>query len=157
MGKIFCVEFQRVPLKFNTKYPTHTMMQILFKVKIWELTSVFETPSCTCNHLLFLLLLAPYEGRCGPQWASQGSDCKMIDLHNKRWLLCRMLARKGRNGTVNLTTRLLAEKTQLEDIWDYWEKKKHNYIKMHVSWQEFPKLASDWLANQKPGLKILVH
>ena len=25
MGKIFCVEFQRVPLKFHTKYHTHTL------------------------------------------------------------------------------------------------------------------------------------
>ena len=25
MGKIFCVEFQRVPLKFHTKYLTHTL------------------------------------------------------------------------------------------------------------------------------------
>ena len=32
MGKIFCVEFQRVPLKFHTKYLTHTWkMWILFK------------------------------------------------------------------------------------------------------------------------------
>ena len=25
MGKIFCVEFQRVPLKFRTKYRIHTL------------------------------------------------------------------------------------------------------------------------------------
>ena len=25
MGKIFCVEFQRFPLKFRTKYLTHTL------------------------------------------------------------------------------------------------------------------------------------
>ena len=25
MGKIFCVEFQRVPLKFHTKYLAHTL------------------------------------------------------------------------------------------------------------------------------------
>ena len=32
MSKVFCVKFQRVPLKFHTKYLTHTMkMQNLFK------------------------------------------------------------------------------------------------------------------------------
>ena len=28
MGKIFCVEFQRVPLKFHTKYLTHTLKDV---------------------------------------------------------------------------------------------------------------------------------
>ena len=51
MGKIFCVEFQRVPLKFHTKYLTHTLKDNIF-VKYWnfqssyskELISIFETP-----------------------------------------------------------------------------------------------------------------
>ena len=30
MGKIFCVEFQRVPLKFHTKYLTHTLNDVDF-------------------------------------------------------------------------------------------------------------------------------
>ena len=30
MGKIFCVEFQRVPLKFHTKYFTHTLKDVDF-------------------------------------------------------------------------------------------------------------------------------
>ena len=30
MGKIFCVEFQRVPLKFNTKYLSHTLKNVNF-------------------------------------------------------------------------------------------------------------------------------
>ena len=30
MGKIFCVEFQRVPLKFHTKYLTHTLKDMIF-------------------------------------------------------------------------------------------------------------------------------
>ena len=36
MGKIFCVEFQRVPLKFHTKYHTHTLKRcgFYFQVKI---------------------------------------------------------------------------------------------------------------------------
>ena len=35
MGKIFCVEFQRVPLKFHTKYLTHTLKDtFLWNVEI---------------------------------------------------------------------------------------------------------------------------
>ena len=30
MGKIFCVEFQRYPLKFHTKYLAHTLKDLLF-------------------------------------------------------------------------------------------------------------------------------
>ena len=30
MGKIFCVEFQRVPLKFHRKYLTHTLKDAIF-------------------------------------------------------------------------------------------------------------------------------
>ena len=30
VGKIFCVEFQRVPLKFHTKYLTHTLKNVDF-------------------------------------------------------------------------------------------------------------------------------
>ena len=30
MGKIFCVEFQRYPLKFYTKYLTHTLKDMIF-------------------------------------------------------------------------------------------------------------------------------
>ena len=30
MGEIFCVEFQRYPLKFHTKYLTHTLKDIIF-------------------------------------------------------------------------------------------------------------------------------
>ena len=54
MGKIFCVEFQRVPLKFHTKYLTHTLkdvssflkrpqglQSIRFSVKMLTLQSLF--------------------------------------------------------------------------------------------------------------------
>ena len=51
MVKIFCVEFQREPLKFHTKYLTHTMKDFIliqhwnFKSsQISKLISVFETP-----------------------------------------------------------------------------------------------------------------
>ena len=30
MGKIFCVEFQRYPLKFHSKYLTHTLKDVHF-------------------------------------------------------------------------------------------------------------------------------
>ena len=30
MGKMFCVEFQRIPLKFHTKYLTRTLKDIDF-------------------------------------------------------------------------------------------------------------------------------
>ena len=38
MGKIFCVEFQRVPLKFHTKYLTHTLKDIDF-IHRWRFKS----------------------------------------------------------------------------------------------------------------------
>ena len=36
MGKIFCVEFQRVPLKFHTKYLAHTLKYVWF-IQTWKL------------------------------------------------------------------------------------------------------------------------
>ena len=38
MSKIFCVEFQRVPLKFHTKYLTHTVKDIDF-IHRWRFKS----------------------------------------------------------------------------------------------------------------------
>ena len=38
MGKIFCVEFQRYPLKFHTKYLTHTLKDVDF-VHNWKFKS----------------------------------------------------------------------------------------------------------------------
>ena len=38
MGKIFCVEFQRVPLKFHTKYLIHTLKDVDF-ILIWQFKS----------------------------------------------------------------------------------------------------------------------
>ena len=38
MGKIFCVEFQRYPLKFHTKYLTHTLKDMLF-MQFWNFKS----------------------------------------------------------------------------------------------------------------------
>ena len=51
MVKKFCVEFQRVPLKFHTKYPTYTLKDTIliqclkFKSsQIYELVCIFEMP-----------------------------------------------------------------------------------------------------------------
>ena len=38
MGKIFCVEFQRVPLKFHTKCLTHTLKDAIF-IQRWDFQS----------------------------------------------------------------------------------------------------------------------
>ena len=38
MGKIFCVEFQRYPLKFHTKYLTHTLKDMIF-MQFWNVKS----------------------------------------------------------------------------------------------------------------------
>ena len=38
MGKIFCVEFQRVPLKFHRKYHTHTLKDVDF-IHGWKFKS----------------------------------------------------------------------------------------------------------------------
>ena len=38
MGKIFCVEFQRDPLKFHTKYLTHTLKDTIF-IQHWNFKS----------------------------------------------------------------------------------------------------------------------
>ena len=39
MDKIFCVEFQRYPLKFPTKYLTHTLKAVYF-IQLWQLRSL---------------------------------------------------------------------------------------------------------------------
>ena len=65
MGKIFCVEFQRVPLKFHTKYLTHTLKDTIF-IQRWnfkKLISVFEMSlrrnTVISNNLNFWLLISP--------------------------------------------------------------------------------------------------
>ena len=40
MGKTFCMEFQRVPLTFHTKYLTHTLKDVDF-ILMWKL---FKSP-----------------------------------------------------------------------------------------------------------------
>ena len=37
-GEIFCVEFQRVPLKFHSKYLTHTLKDAIF-IQFWKFKS----------------------------------------------------------------------------------------------------------------------
>ena len=38
MGKMFCVEFQRYPLKFHTKYLSHTLKDMIF-IQHWNFKS----------------------------------------------------------------------------------------------------------------------
>ena len=40
MDKIFCVEFQRYPLKFHTKYLTHTLKDMIL-IKHWSFKSSY--------------------------------------------------------------------------------------------------------------------
>ena len=40
MGKIFCVEFQMVPLKFHTKYLTYTFKDVDF-IHQWKFKSSY--------------------------------------------------------------------------------------------------------------------
>ena len=45
MGKIFCVEFQRAPLKFHTKFLTHTLKDAIF---IQRSCYIILHESCDC-------------------------------------------------------------------------------------------------------------
>ena len=99
MDKICCVELQRVPLKFHTKYLTHTLKETTFipssKFKssqiVW-LICVFETPP--------FLLMSPWigadtvirlvlSGGCihyvrQPRFA----DYMNVDIKCKYWMNC---------------------------------------------------------------------
>ena len=83
IGKIFCVEFQRVPLKFHTKYLTHTLKDtILYKVPRLTSSYVFlKSPPCT--------YMAPETGhhcRCRCPYSHW---CQVISRHNDdHWVLC---------------------------------------------------------------------
>ena len=79
MGSIFCVEFQRYPLKFHTKYRIHTLTDVYFiqgcrlqSSQIWAPASVFETIP-------------------GPHWAwKPGYKCTWStkhDIHSLRRLI----------------------------------------------------------------------
>ena len=57
MGKIFCVEFQRVPLKFHTKYLAHTLKEtLLCNVQILRAlgfkSSFFKRPPCPSRNYI---------------------------------------------------------------------------------------------------------
>ena len=47
IGEIFCVEFQRVPLKFQTKYLTHTLKDTIF-IQCWHFKSSLVLRAHTC-------------------------------------------------------------------------------------------------------------
>ena len=69
MWKIFCMEFQSVPLKFHTKYHTHTLNDTIYTYcwtfnssQIWELIIVFEmSPHSLASTVLHMssIVLAP--------------------------------------------------------------------------------------------------
>ena len=40
MGEIFCVEFQRVPLKFHTKFFNHGLEDVIF-IQSWNFKSAY--------------------------------------------------------------------------------------------------------------------
>ena len=46
MGKRFCVQFQRVPLKFHTKYLTHILNDTIF-IQHWYRKCFWSTPRVT--------------------------------------------------------------------------------------------------------------
>ena len=62
MGKIFWVEFQRVPLKFHTKYFPYKLKDTIWhKVKIFEALNVSETPQLISIFAWNVELLRPHE------------------------------------------------------------------------------------------------
>ena len=72
MGKIFCVEFQRVPLKFHTKYLTHTLKDVDF-INIWKFKSslIYQTQQNTTKHGQLgnsWGILSPGFGKEGQHW-----------------------------------------------------------------------------------------
>ena len=74
MGQIFCVQFQREPLKFHTKYLTHTLKETIFiqywkfrRSQIYELINVFETP--------------PWSNTDPDLWRLKTSQCVIQWLH----------------------------------------------------------------------------
>ena len=46
MGEIFCVEFQRYPLKFHTKYLTHKLKNLIF-IQHWNFKSSYAFVKCS--------------------------------------------------------------------------------------------------------------
>ena len=48
MGKIFCVEFQRYPLKFHTIYRTHTLKDVYFFLFTGEISKLLDSRAHEC-------------------------------------------------------------------------------------------------------------
>ena len=81
MGKIFCVEFQRYPLKFHTEYLTHTLNTVeryvfYTTLKFSELIRILETP-----------LWFGAGGRCGLSGGRRGGGPVLIgaEVDRKRY------------------------------------------------------------------------
>ena len=57
MGNIFCVEFQRAPLKFHTKYVTHTSKDIIILQNLNFLNVPLNKPPATQPSLVHMINL----------------------------------------------------------------------------------------------------
>ena len=92
MGKIFCVEFQRYPFKFHTKYLTHTLKYVSFaeegrfkSFQIYDLVSVFETPPLGDPMLrqIYDIISSCCFLISDPHSQAEGLNQKAIDIVNK--------------------------------------------------------------------------
>ena len=98
MSTIFCVEFQRVPLKFHTKYLTQTLKDVLFidmwkfaSFYIYELLSVFEMlPRIFEEHLISGLHTQPIVSIYRKLWWNRTLQCFKISSATKLLLLDRL-------------------------------------------------------------------
>ena len=71
-GKIFWVEFQRVPLKFHPKYLTHTLKDVIY-IQRWNLRALRFKSSCA------FLKQSP------GHWAYQKFSCESIWQQTSYW------------------------------------------------------------------------
>ena len=99
-GKIFCVEFQRVPLKFHTKYFTHTLKYVDF-IHIWKFKShnCFWTPpppppqsnGCdqeTCSHGPFYCWHSIMSNRLVILWLLRQKMATLSSISVRSWSNC---------------------------------------------------------------------
>ena len=101
MGKIFCVEFQRVPLKFHTKYLTHILIDNFWlrpsssmNGSFWPSVCLSVYPSVTpfwlCSHHRIIMkcsgVIIKDQGRVHTKGQGQRSKVKVTEVttqHNR--------------------------------------------------------------------------
>ena len=81
MDKIFCVEFQRVPLKFHTKYLTYTLKDAQLSQQLWP-----DSSHVWAHNVMFNSLAS---GRCNSDFKSV--ICKYMFMSipsqiDRRWM-----------------------------------------------------------------------